>query len=368
MTVPEVLRSVAAHGLPGRQGVHLTAPMDDPSWQELLQAVRRQRLAGLLMATVEHEVLAVTDAQAEQVAELHLQACATVLHLERRLLEVTAQLERAGIASVVLKGSALAHLSYPEPSLRLFGDNDLLLPGERFDEAQQVLGELGYRRPVRQARPDFDRRFGKGATLQGPDGDELDLHRTLVFGSFGFLIEPETLFSTAVPFHLGGHTLRALGPEARLLHACYHAALGDPRPRYTSVRDVAQLLAFGDHDSEAVLELLRRWCAEPVVARAATLCRDHLGVDVSGLVVETARAHAPDRRARRAIDSYVGANRSFAAKVVASLPYLPGLRAKAAFLRAAALPDPAFAADHGTRGTLAWVRRGLRSLLRGRRG
>ena len=361
------VRGVAAFGLPGSTGRIADAPLDPSRWPTLLRTVSGQRLAGLLLAAIEADALPVTGEQHDEAIDLHLRWCRTALGLERRLLTAVDALEAAGIDVVVLKGTAVAHLAYPDPALRFFGDNDLLVPGAQLHRAQQVLEGLGYVRWIGELRPGFDRRFGKGASLQRPGEDELDLHRTLVFGSFGFLIDTEELFASAVPFELGGRALAALGPETRLLHACYHAALGDPRPRYSSVRDVAQMLCTGDHDSGRVIELTRRWEAEPVVARAVQLCREHLGVVVSGPLVELADAHVPSRRATRAVASYVGANQSFAAKVLASLPYLPDLRSRAALLRAAALPDTEAAADHGRRAGIEWLRRGFRSLLRHRR-
>src|SRR5690606_4290651 len=111
-------------------------------------------------------------------------------------------------------------------------------------------------------------------------GDELDAHRTLLFGSFGLHIVTADLFASTVTFELGGHELRALGPETGLLHACYHAALGDPDPRLGSLRDVAQRFALGEHDPDSVLELVERWGAAPVVARAVRLCASHLDVRI----------------------------------------------------------------------------------------
>ena len=370
MSARELTRAVAAFGLPGGDERLLTSdsrPVSDTEWTQLLVHISALRLPGFLLAAIEAGALPVTEAQHDQARDLHLRFCRSVLWVERRLLEVASMLESAGVDFLVLKGTAVAHLNYPDPSLRMFGDNDLLLRAEQFADAVEVLHGAGYVRPVSEARPGFDRRFGKGATLHGNDGDELDLHRTLVFGSFGFLIDTDELFASAVPFGLGGRTLHALGPETRLLHACYHAALGDPRPRLGSVRDVAQMLLEGDHDAEATLDLIRRWRAEAVVARAVGLCRDRLGVAVPGPIPAAVDAYVPRRRELRAIDSYVGGNRSFATKVLASLPFLPGMRDRVALLRAAAFPKPGFAEDHGAQHGVPWLRRGMRSLLRRRR-
>jgi hypothetical protein len=364
----ELARSVAAFGLPGHDGPlladELAEPLEDEDWRKLIGIVSVQRLSGYLHAAVQAGALAVTAEQRDQVDDLHLRCCASALRLERILLELATHLERAGIEFVVLKGTASAHLVHEDPSLRMFGDNDLLFRSERFEDALGVLVELGYERVTPPPTSAFARRFAKGATMHGPAGDEVDAHRNLVFGTFGFQIDLEELFTSSVVFPLGGRELRALGPETRLLHACYHAALGDPVPRLSSVRDVAQMLVTGGHDPDRLIDLARRWRAEPVLARSVELCRRHLGVDVGGSVVAAFEGYEPTRRERRAIASYVGTDRSFAAKVLASLPYLDGVGERVVFLRASLAPSAEFAESRARRRGRTRFCGGLRSLLK----
>jgi hypothetical protein len=360
-----MLRGIAAFGLPGHVSALTDVPPGPRDWAALMSEVRGQRLVGHLQAAVDAGALPVSDEQRVEVQDLHLGACGVVLGLEQRLLELVDLLEGAGIDVVVLKGSATAHLVYPDPGVRMFGDNDLLFRPEQFDEALEVLFDAGYERPAAPPRPGFDRRFGKGATLRGRDGDELDAHKNLLFGTFGFRIDLDELFDSAVDFEVGGRRLRGLGPETRLMHACYHSALGDPDPRYSSVRDVAQMLVSGAHDVRRVLELARRWEAQPVLARAFALCRSHLGVVVDSPLVAILSEYEPTRRERRAVDSYVGNNRHFAAKVLASLSYLDSHADRLAFVLASVAPSDAFIETRGGEPGFKWIARGVRSLLRG---
>jgi hypothetical protein len=361
----DLVRRVAAFGLPGNVRDAIETELDETAFAEFLEDIRRQRLAGFLMAIIEAGGLPVTAEQRVRASQMHLETCAALLRLERRLLEVADVLEAGGIDFLVLKGAATAHLVYPDPAVRVFGDNDLLFRSDDFDEALEVLYDHGYVRPAAPPRPGFDRRFGKGATLARLGTDELDAHRNLLFGTFGFRIDLDELFASAVSFHLGGRRLKALGPETRLMHACYHAALGDPDPRFGSVRDVAQMLATGDHDNHRVLALARQWEARAVLARAFSLCREHLGVEVESPLADALSDYEPSRRERRAIASYVGKNRHYAAKVIASLPYLDSYRDKAAFLRASAAPSDPFVESRGGEPGFAWILRGLRALLPG---
>src|SRR5205085_11883003 len=63
--------------------------------------------------------------------------------------------------------------------------------------------------------------------------------------------------------------LPILDPSGRLLHACFHAALGGFRG-LRAFRDVAQLILVTGADWETTFAVARRWRAEAVVVRAIT--------------------------------------------------------------------------------------------------
>jgi hypothetical protein len=359
----ELLRQVSAFGLPGQPERLCDEPPEEAVWSSLVGRCRAQRVPGLLLAAIDAGALPVTDEQRDQAEEVHLGSMASVLRLERRLLEVAEALEGAGLAMVALKGSALAHLAYPDPSWRFFGDVDVLVRSDQLAAALETLtAAFDAVRQVPEVRPGYDRRFAKSVTLRSADGLELDVHRNLVFGTFGFAIDRDELFATARTFEVGGRRIAALGPEAMLLHACYHAGLGDPTPRMNSVRDVAQLLLTGDHDPDRVLALAERWGSVAVLQRGITLCRELLGIEVAGPLADATAAYRPTARETRAIDSYVGVNRSHSAKMLASLPFIEGLGAKAAFVGVTVLPSRGFLQQR--RGLRAWLRKGWRSLRR----
>lgn len=367
--VDRLVRRVAVHGLPAAPPIRdvLDAPLDDDRFGELLRRTERHRVTGHLMDAVESGALPATASQAEQVAARHEAWCASMLLLERELLQVIDRLEANSIEVVVLKGSAAAHLGYPDPALRLFGDNDILVRSHQIDRALHVLAAAGYARRSVPARPDFDRRFGKGATLYSAASTELDVHRSLVFGSFGFAVDLDELWDATTTFRLAGRELTALDSDAALLHAMFHAALGDAQPQLGVLRDLAQRTTSPAHDPERVVALARRWRAMPVVKRAVSLLEGHLEVRVDGPIAVAAAAYRPTSTESRAVASYVAADRSFTAMVLASLPYLPSMRERVAFLRAVAMPSTDFIATRGIVGGLAWWRQGLRRLARGGR-
>ncbi|MFL6241745.1 MAG: nucleotidyltransferase family protein, partial [Acidimicrobiia bacterium] len=275
------------------------------------------------------------------------------LVLERLLLTTIAHLNEANITTRVLKGPAIAHAVYPEPGLRSFGDIDLLVQKRDYDAALTVLCARGARRRDPQSLADaFNRRFGKGVTLEAPGGVEIDLHRMFVAGPFGLAVDTNALFRSSTKFSVGGYELEGLDPEARFLHACFHAAIGDAQPGLVALRDVAQMTLCSRLDAARVRELCEAWRCGIVVQRATGLAWDVFELHSTPEVVRWAREHEPTRFERQALLGYVGADRSHARQAVAGLQAIRGFRAKVSYAATLLVP------------TRPYVRTGKRTYLR----
>jgi hypothetical protein len=352
------LRSVAAYGLLGSVIDMPRQPVDPPQWRQLLGSVRRQRLTGLLNASVLEDAFPTTSEQREEAVTAHLRALAGVLALERLLLGVLDALERRGIAVRVLKGTAIGHLDYPDPALRTFGDVDLLVRPESFDAAVAALSDAGHRRRYPQPRPGFDSRFSKGTSFVTVDGFEIDLHRTFTMGPFGLRLALDRLWERSTEFDLGGRAVSALGAEERFLHACYHATLGEVRPRLMPLRDTAQLLLERDLDLDRVRMLMAESSGEPVVSRAVhTAWRTFELADVVSLSA-WAEDYRADDRAQADLAVYTGQS-SYAAKSAAAVRAIPSIPDKVRFVAALVAPERGYLGQrhHGN----------VRRLLRGAR-
>lgn len=360
MHTDDVLTAVAADGIAGATTDMPLEPLGTHDWQQLLNAVGDQRIPGLLVRAVVEERFPITDAQRESLARAHERAMLVCLQLERRLLHLGEHLRAAGIDFRVLKGAAYAALVYPDRALRAFGDNDVLVRSEQFDEAMAALGAAGYARYWPELRPGFDRRFSKGVTLRDSDEFELDLHRTFALGPLGLTVDLDTVFAGVEPFELGGSELPALDADCRFLHACYHAALGDDPPRLMALRDVAEIMLNSDVDDARVLQVAQDWRGLCVVARAVKLTWETFGIaDVTRLSA-WASAYRPSGEEARLLATYLGSNRSHTAKSLASLRVIPGLRNKAAFVWASLFPSKDFVSTRDS-GRMSWLRRGLRT-------
>ena len=313
----------------------------DREFDELLGDCEHHRLLGLVGEAVRTGALPVTARQRDQVEERVAAWLAHALRVERSVLATVSILDSIGIEHRILKGVALAHLVYPDPSRRVFGDADILIRSQDFARAALVLAErLGGTRAWPELRGGFDTRFGREITIR-IGRLELDLHRTLVDGPFGLWIVLDELWGDPQPFELGGRRLFALSPEAQLIHSCYAAALGDWPPRWAPRRDIVELLRAGTVDSLRVVALATSWRGRAVVAHALNEATTALGMAVDHELAVWARAYRASPVERTVLRSYRGKARGYTSQALSVLA-MPGLRDRAAYVRAIMAPDAAY--------------------------
>jgi hypothetical protein len=361
-----LLPAIAAHGLPGATLALPDAPLDPSTWPQLLAAARNERITGLLVRAILDGALPATPEQVDEAVRAHRASMATALVLEATLVTVGTLFGEAGVDHRVLKGPGVAHLDYPDPALRSFGDIDLLVRSSQFEAAVEALVGVGHQRRYPEPRPGFDRRFSKGSCLVSPAGIEVDLHRTLAMGPYGLRLKLEDLWHRSSTFELAGRQFHTLGPEERFLHACFHAVLGDNPIRLASLRDVAQMQLARPLDVDRTLRLSSSWGADAVVARAVRVAGEALGLAGDGALTPWAAQFSPGRRDRRYLAVYLGPSATYAAKSLAALRAIPGIRDKVAFIVTLAIPDRRYLEARQEQPLRRWVR-GLNQVLHARR-
>lgn len=359
-----LVRAVAAHGLAGTSLVLPPGPLEDAEWEDLLHQAGRRRLIGLLAACVADGTLEVTPSQLVAVDVAHSSAMTRALDIEVAALHAVEVLEQAGLGVRVLKGLAVAHVDMPDPSQREFSDADLLVEPGAFRRAIDVLTTSGLRRDLPERRAGFDERFGKDATLYGRGGVEIDLHRTLALGAFGLALAPSTLWDEGEPFPLGGCELRALRPEARLVHACYSAILADRVPRMATLRDIAQLAARPELSVHQVVQLAERGRGGIVVARALRLAGETLGAGPDWGLWGWATSRAASGWERAALASYESQGGSNTASLLSGLLALHTNGERLAYVAALGFPDRAYVLARRRAGRPGEWARGVRELAR----
>jgi hypothetical protein len=337
--VATVLARIAAHGLPGSSDEPFA--VDARAWPTVATSVTTHRLTGVAIAARQEGVLELEPPATEDLTRRHRDQMMHALAIERWLFRLTEDLESQEIASMVLKGPALAHTHYPDPSWRAFGDLDLLVRGQDLSRATAVFERHGFRRDLPEPARGFDVRFGKAITFSHPDGLQVDLHRTLALGPFGLWLDAEELHRTSDTFALGGREFRRLTDTAQLLHTCVHAILGWDPPLPMPMRDVAQVAWCARVDWPSALELAARWRLVAVVQRAFEQMVDRLGIPVPPAAAPFAEAR-PGPRELEALERYAGARRRGAGLSIATAMAIPSLRGKVAYARRLAFPSRAF--------------------------
>jgi len=358
-----LVRAVAAHGLAGTMLDLPDQPLDDPRFLRLHQRVRAQRISGLLWATVLDGSLPVSTAQAERAEEGHVQLLGATLVLEDLLLQTVAAWQAEGVPYRALKGPALAHLDYPDPGHRVFGDIDLLVPSTHYDRAVAVLVARGCARRYPEPRPGFDRRFGKGACLVTEDGLEIDVHRSFTMGPYGERLAVDLLWEHPTPFPLAGTTIEALSPEGRFLHAAYHIVLGDRRPRLSPMRDLAQIALGGTVDWPRLRALMSASEGEAVVARAVRTTWQQLAIADVLAISAWAESYREGERESAALALY-GARSTYAARSFGTVRAIRAWRDRARYVAALVLPEQAYLAERH-RGHRERLRTGFTQIMRG---
>jgi hypothetical protein len=335
-------------------GVIALADGDAPPF---LSDVSRQRLTGIAFAAAEDGTLRIPPEGQQMLLASHRAAMLHALTLERHLLSVIARLESKGIGSVVLKGTAVAHAFYPDPAWRPFGDIDLMVSADDWDGTCAALGKEGYRRRFPEPRPGFARRFGKTAAFVGSDGTEVDLHRTVAAGAFGFWIDPDELLRRTATFRIGGRTLARLDDTAAFIHACVHAALGSRPPLLLPLRDVGQLSTTGAIDWDAAADLAVRWRLRAVIRYAVQTAVARLGIRLPNPALALANDARPTRREMEALEAFTTERRHRAGRAISGLRAIPGPRAKASYLLALTIPTREFLGARSPEARTSYVRR-----------
>lgn len=338
-TAPSTLvEAVAAHGLLGSRRSFDDQPPNDDMFADLLQRLTGHRILGLAVSAASVQQLRLTGDQTARLNAAHTEAMCVCLQLEACLLDLQATFDASGIPMRVVKGPASAHLDYADPSLRSFGDIDVLVPSDSFDEAARRLADLGFHRETPEPRPGFDRRFGKGATfVAASDGTNVDLHRTFVMGPLGLQVRQDELWADPETFTLAGRRIAALPTTHRLLASCYNAVVGDSNPRLSTLRDIAQVVLSGEVDPRDVIDLARGWQSTHVLALGVRTAWDRLDIaDVVGLSAWASAFDIPVQ-ARKELDLYHDDAAGYAGLSWAVARILP-LRERVAFLTALAFP------------------------------
>jgi hypothetical protein len=269
--------------------------------------------------------------------------------LLEELGEILLDLQRAGAASLPLKGAALAEGAYANPALRPMADLDLLVHPDEAAAAHSVLTALGYTLTALEPWPGFNQRYRQVLEYHKPVQDSssilLDLHLGLVDLPIYRRIPLQELFQRAGRATLANVETSIPAPEDQLLILCAHLGLHE-RYQGTLMRyyDLAVLIrqAGANFAWRQVLERAISWQLVIPLQRSLT----HLGqlwpgiapVNVSRQVDDL----TPTKSEKRLHNWVIDRTRNPSADVLLTAATLPGLSRKAMYLLEQAFPSPGY--------------------------
>jgi len=333
---------------------HLAACLaESVAWPDLLAETRRLRVAPLVYAGLRSAAAdAVPRAVMESLRRAALAAGARSARLEEVCASLTTAADAEGIPVLILKGLALQSLAFPPGIVRQMDDVDLLASPTDFPRLGALLRSRGYRNDLRGEEDFF-----------APDrSHSIDVHSGLVnttrLPARGALwAEPfEDIWRRRQPVAIDGVAAWTLGPRDCIQHLAVHAV---HHHGVQGVRWMADLVAALQTWPTATREIRH---APAGVRRSVWYCLEVLASRGHDPIPDDRAAFRPRRLlpGERHMLSLAGkAECSSHIRYALTLACLPGLAAKASFLRQLLIPQEAVYAagfsDAGPAPRRAWM-------------
>ena len=244
-------------------------------WSAVADRARRSGVAGVFLAGLPEHAPAELRADLRQAT---LASAGWALRVSGQLTELLAAARAAGVEVMLLKGAALIHTAYERPSLRTFGDLDLLVRRADLPAVAALSAALGY---TERQEPEVGHHL---RTRVRPGALAVEWHwRPVATGYAPGLDEAELAAQWARARRLTVGHEPALAPASAdlLLHLAAHWALcnrcaGGPRP----VLDLAVgwRAAADELDHAELWARAERWGVRAALALGLSLAHELLGV------------------------------------------------------------------------------------------
>jgi hypothetical protein len=152
-------------------------------------------------------------------ARFAIAAC--LIRAEVTFKKVRDLLADRNIEAILLKGPHLGSTVYESPKDRLYGDLDILVKPDNFEQAAALLQENGFKPFAFDSfTPEIQSDF-KHWEFRSPWGVLVELHRWLS-GHDRYSVDSDGFFARAEMFRFGETEALGLGTEDLLLHLCLH--------------------------------------------------------------------------------------------------------------------------------------------------
>lgn len=321
---------------PGRDPERLSLLLSAVDWSRLFLLAEAHGVFGILAASLPHagesEVPSeIRDFLFERQRAQNFQTLRLTAELFR-LLELFAA---KGIAVLVVKGPVLAVQAYEDPTMRYYGDLDLLIRQRDVRGATESLTASGYQATVPLSAIDAGKIPGQYLFFKPESKVLVELHNELTLRYFPRPLPMEDFFSRQIRVRLEPHEVPAPCVEDELVLICVHGAKHFWE-RLMWVADIAGLVS-----RQTIID----W--ERARASAKAVRADHLLRTGLRLAADLLRAPLPQEISVELKSDAVAAR--LVARILRWLPaagYVPpGLFERAAFrmlMRGGLLAAPAY--------------------------
>jgi hypothetical protein len=191
---------------------------------EVLQATAQHGIAPLLNRRLREDSLhGLDEASRQTLAELARNQAAQDLLINRGTQQLLDLLAKNGLKSLLLKGTPVAHLHYPESYLRTRFDTDLYINDADTWAIAALLAENGYRVTGLNERKYSSKQFGADIAAFQQVHTHFDIHYRLSNRVlFRHTLPYEECEKARQPVPALGTNAWTLGTQDLLLHACIH--------------------------------------------------------------------------------------------------------------------------------------------------
>jgi hypothetical protein len=262
-------------------------------WDYVRKAARNHRVMGLVTSSLSRAAADIVPcANLEGLQQTFRAVAMRNLFMTNELISLIRVFSEHGIDVIPLKGPLLAATAFGNVALREFGDLDVLVRRENFDQASELLAQLGYHQTAGslndggasnvddQLGRDFPRKDGKV---------DVELHWSFIQRWLGFNMDLEALWQAPASISVGGMKMLNLPAEILLLYLCAHGTK-HRWARLCWVADVAQVLRTHAIDWDKLLKTAESTGSRRILFMGLHLARTLLGASVPDNVLTRMRS------------------------------------------------------------------------------
>ncbi len=269
-----VLLECASPAFDSQRLVNLTHSMD---WSQLLVLAEQHGVLGHLAKCLgELDENLVPEDTRQALQERHLAQVFSTLRMTAELFRLMELFAAKDIPALVVKGPVLAMQAYGDPSMRSYGDLDLLVRQRDIRRATESLQAAGYQATVPLSAIDAGEIPGQYLFSNSSARLLVELHNDFTLRYFPRRLPLEKFFARRILVQLDVREIPALAVEDELVYICIHGTK-HLWERLIWIADVAALVSRQtDIDWQGAAETAKEVGAERMLRTGLRLASDLL--------------------------------------------------------------------------------------------